>query len=114
MSQPIIDISGKPMPNTFGKPVIVFYKENSWAAACQLEQGPDRHEGHFGCYLKTTCDSSKNLAIDTVEHAEKIIEALRLAIQEGWLFTESQMKKYRNSATDTRASINEKINRKEN
>lgn len=110
MKQFIIDISKKAAPNTQGKPTIVFYKENSWDAACQLEMGSDHHEMHFGCYLNTLAGKDKGpLAVDTVEHAEQIIEALQLAIQEGWFFTEAQIKKYKTSATDTRGTLKEKI-----
>lgn len=108
--QLIIDITNKVAPNTQGKPTIVFYKENTWDAACQLERGPNHHELNFGCYLNTLSAKEKGpLTVDTVEHAEKIIEALQLAIQEGWFFTEAQIKKYKTSATDTRGSLIAKI-----
>ncbi|WP_025915491.1 hypothetical protein [Herminiimonas sp. CN] len=108
MKQFVINISETPADNTSGQPVIQFYKGNSWEAAGQLEQGCDHHENHFGCYLKTLAGKN-HLAVDTVEHAEKIIEALQLAIQEGWLFTQTQIEKHKDRSTDTRGTLKRRM-----
>ena len=110
MKQFLIDISNKAASNTQGRPTIVFYKDNTWDAACQLEMGSYHHEGHFGCYLSTLSSREKGpLAVDTVEHARQIITALELAIQEGWFFTEAQIAKYKDRATDTRGTLKRKV-----
>ena len=108
MKQFVIDISDEPAPGTNGRSLIKFWKKNSWDAACHIEQGSDHHENHFGCYIGST-QGKDRLSIDTVEHAEKLIGALELAIQENWLFTEAQIKQHKTKSTDTRGSLRRKI-----
>lgn len=106
MKQFIIDISTAPHPNTQGNPTIVFYKKNSWKAACQLERSSNNAEQDFGCYLRTLSNPNRPvLSVDSVEHAKALIAALELAISEKWLFTEKEISLYNTSVTDTRANI---------
>lgn len=86
---------------------IVINDWKSWESADVLEIGPDYHELHFGCYLKPH-EGSRCISIDTVEHARKVIKALEEAISRGWLFTEEEIHKYHDRATDTRNTLLEK------
>lgn len=111
--QILIDITSNKTKNTNGNPTIVFFRENSYDAANILVRGSDNHEGHFGCYLKTlSSDEGKVLEIMTVEHACALMEALQIAIDENWLFTASQIKEGKTSATTTRRKLIENLKSK--
>jgi len=110
MKQFIIDISTAPLPNTQGNPTIIFYKKDSWKAACQLERSSNNAELDFGCYLRTLSNPERPaLSVDSVEHAKALIAALELAISEKWFFTEKEINLYATSVTNTRADIAAKI-----
>ena len=109
MKQFLTDISNMVEIDTQGRPTLVFYKKNTFEAVGQLVMEADNHEGRFGCYLATLSSRERPpLAIDSVEHAKQIITALEIAIQEGWLFTEAQIEKYKGKATDTRRTLKQK------
>lgn len=84
--QHVIDLTKKS-----NNPIILVYKDNSYSAVGIIERQADNHEKHFGVNLKSI-NGNNLLTVDTVEHAEKLIEALQLAINEGWLFNEKTIK----------------------
>ena len=70
-----------------------------------LQRDRLNHEEHFGLSIRNNLDGNKYLHIETVEHATKLIEALQIAIDRGWLFTHSELEKYNTSCTDTLRGI---------
>lgn len=88
------------------QPEIIFYNyhaaHQSHSNARKLVRSPLRHEGHFGLSIVNgSSGSSARIYVETVEHAKKLIEALQVAIAEGWLFTEEEIDKYSTRVTDT-------------
>lgn len=71
------------------------------------EQHPS-HEGHFGVNLRMR-SSQECVSVCSVEHAEALIEALRFAIDNDFLFTNKQLEEHITTATDTRTTIKRKI-----
>lgn len=64
-------------------------------------------EGNYGAWIGTM-QNSREALVETRDHAEKLIEALQLAIKEGWLFTEGEIDELRVRCTDTRANLEQR------
>lgn len=101
-------VKGLPREVLFAKPGM-FKGFNSWDGAQRIVEMSDNHEGHFGCMIMGGAGSKMHVDICSVEHAEALIQGLRYAIDNGFLFTDKQLKKHHTSATDTRGRIKEKI-----
>ena len=98
----IIDIS-KGRKNSY--PEIIFYgwhlAHHSHSNANKLVRSSLHHEGHYGLTIANSCTTTPHIYIETKENAEKLIEALQLAISSGWLFSEEEIDTLRSSCCTT-------------
>ena len=98
----IIDIS-KGRKNSY--PEIIFYEwhlaHHSHSNANKLVRSSLHHEGHYGLTIANSRTTTPQVYIETKENAEKLIEALQLAISSGWLFSEKEIDNLRHSVCTT-------------
>lgn len=77
------------------QPEIIFYRyclaHHSHSNANKLVRSSLHHEGHYGLTIANNNTTTPQIYIETKENAEKLIEALQLAISSGWLFSEEEI-----------------------
>ena len=77
------------------QPEIIFYHyclaHHSHSNANKLVRSSLHHEGHYGLTIANNRTTTPQIYIETKENAEKLIEALQLAISSGWLFSEQEI-----------------------
>ncbi len=82
---------------------------DSWYGAIKIVEMPPTKEGALGCTIKGDHQNGGSISIFSIEHAEALINALRNAIDQDFLFSNDELNTYYKSVTDTRLQLRERI-----